>query len=68
MLASKVPNHEKIDVDYYLDPEINPDLYKEFGQLPSIERESKAIEHFVALGREEGRLPNRRARNKTSKK
>ena len=68
MLASKVPNREKIDVDYYLDPEINPDLHKEFGQLPSIERESKAMEHFVALGRKEGRLPNRPAANKTKKK
>lgn len=68
VLASKVPNPEKIDVDYYLDPKINPDLHEEFGQLPSIERESKAIEHFVALGREEGRLPNRPITNKTNKK
>ncbi len=68
MLASKVLSREKSDVDYYLDAEINPDLHEEFGQLLSIERKSKAMEYFVALGREEGRLPNGPGKNKTNKK
>ena len=59
VLASKLESHEKLDVDYYLDPEVNLDLFNEFGHLPEIEKESKALEHFISLGRGEGRLPNR---------
>ena len=47
----------KFDVEYYLDAKINPDLYNVFADLPSEERELRAIEHFNVYGRKEGRLP-----------
>ncbi len=47
----------RFDVDYYLDPKINPDLHNTFNSLPFAERELRAIEHYNVYGRKEGRVP-----------
>ena len=59
VLASKEERVQKFEVDHYLDPEVNPDLFEQFGQLPSIEKEAKAFEHFIGQGRKEDRLSSR---------
>tara|TARA_Y100000766_G_C18866833_1_gene586188 strand:+ start:355 stop:1392 length:1038 start_codon:yes stop_codon:yes gene_type:complete len=47
----------KLDLSYYLHPDINPDLYAAFGALPHDEQRRAAIEHFEVYGRKEGRKP-----------
>jgi hypothetical protein len=57
IFASKSAQQEEIDVSYYLNPDVHPDLYEEFGHLPEYEKELKALEHFIGWGKKEGRLP-----------
>ena len=47
----------RFDVEYYLDPKINPDLHNTFNSFPFAERELRAIEHYNVYGRKEGRVP-----------
>ena len=47
----------RFDVEYYLNPKINPDLHNAFNSLPFAERELRAIEHYNVYGRKEGRVP-----------